>query len=70
MHQPGSMERIFGGTGRGPGMGGTLLGSSCEYLVAFYSAAPAVAGSSPAEHAVCSNRAATHRSFYASVSTI
>ena len=34
MRQPGSMERIFGGTGRGPGMGGmmggmggTLLGS-------------------------------------------
>ena len=30
MRQPGSIERIFGGTGRGPGMGGmggTLLGS-------------------------------------------
>ena len=27
MRQPGAMERMFGGTGRGHGMGGTILGS-------------------------------------------
>ncbi len=26
MRQPGAMERIFGGTGRGPGMGGMMSG--------------------------------------------
>jgi hypothetical protein len=27
IRQPGAMERMFGGTGRGPGMGGTILSS-------------------------------------------
>src|SRR5919107_4284014 len=27
IRQPGAMERMFGGTGRAPGMGGTILGS-------------------------------------------
>ena len=27
IRQPGAVERMFGGTGRGPGLGGTILGS-------------------------------------------